>query len=599
MNNYQKIGNIPVVGVETLFGSSHTIFGDSKRPLILRTNGKIKVQWGNQFLDIFKLGELVSKDLFKSVKSQEDINLSEDGLIFIEEDESIVIIYKGKLYPLITSDGEYVSYKIAQQLSDTDRRLALSNLGLVYKNNDEIQTKLLEKPFKSLAYLEDEKDLKYIDGESVESLFLKLSGGVLIGTLTINAETALYTQGKVSIGDITINNNEIKSEKDLKISSQNNEIILFSDRTSFNKPIVIDEIKSLNYGDDTGFKLYSINNQSFLEIDHIKSRFPIQQNQIRTELIEYLIWISDYDLIKEDFDSLNFSIQGENYESTSSKYKVGSKFIIEGLVSEGGIYFSDEEAEDNFDYPLYLKIPYEVTEVTFDEDSYQIIYTVKSLNPNYQFDNFLNKKITYLLSENINSQSLIKLAFNKESIYQSSNLDLLNLVKTDADLYSINKVNTRIGDLFSLMLPNVVLNSQKLDGDKKFEQYGLFSKNAHIYGGLIQSKDKTVSINLETAEVKIPDLIDLIKQVNTLKQEVNSLKEDLDKSKKDLNKDISDLTEKLDETNEKLGDLNQKIEDLTSKLDSKETEISNLRNELSETNSNLISLENRVKALEP
>ena len=73
-----------------LFGSNYEEFGSSETNLILKTKGKIKIQWGNKFIDLLdnngNVGGAKTSDLIKKVSSTEQI--TEDGIYFQSSSKS-------------------------------------------------------------------------------------------------------------------------------------------------------------------------------------------------------------------------------------------------------------------------------------------------------------------------------------------------------------------------------------------------------------------------------------------------------------------------------------------------------------------------------
>jgi hypothetical protein len=70
---------------DKIFGSEHTLLGSSNRDLILKTRGKVKVQWGNKFIDIIKNGKLNIDEIKAPViiyDKDTDVDLSKDGFAF-------------------------------------------------------------------------------------------------------------------------------------------------------------------------------------------------------------------------------------------------------------------------------------------------------------------------------------------------------------------------------------------------------------------------------------------------------------------------------------------------------------------------------------
>ena len=154
--DYLKINNIPITGVEKIFGSEHGIFGNSQRDLILRTRGKVKVQWGNKFVDLFSMGKLlgVELDIFKQVQTSEEIDTSVNSIVYVVDDNSLYLVYDGKIFNLVPSQGEYVSFKIAQLTSGSEKDTALRNLGLLFDTLEEFETAVEENNIgEGLAYI--------------------------------------------------------------------------------------------------------------------------------------------------------------------------------------------------------------------------------------------------------------------------------------------------------------------------------------------------------------------------------------------------------------------------------------------------------------
>jgi hypothetical protein len=74
---------------DKIFGSEHTLIGSSNRDLILKTRGKIKVQWGNRFIDIIKNGKLNVDEIeapFIVYNTKAEINSEKDSFAFTLDD---------------------------------------------------------------------------------------------------------------------------------------------------------------------------------------------------------------------------------------------------------------------------------------------------------------------------------------------------------------------------------------------------------------------------------------------------------------------------------------------------------------------------------
>ena len=78
-----------------LFGKNYQEAGSSSSPLLLRSNGEIKLQWGNKFIDLIKNGKINSeaKDYIFTVDTSDEIKAN--GIYLVTEDSSIWINVEG------------------------------------------------------------------------------------------------------------------------------------------------------------------------------------------------------------------------------------------------------------------------------------------------------------------------------------------------------------------------------------------------------------------------------------------------------------------------------------------------------------------------
>lgn len=180
-----------ITGTDKVLGKEHTWFGSSGRDLILKTKGKVKVQWANRFIDIISDGKINVDvdDVFKAYESESNIDYTKDGLAFIIDNQTFYLIYAGNKYPLTTAAGEYVSFKVAQTTSPEDKLIALKNIGFVYANKDEVETAISnsELAVGSIVYI-IEDGLLYVVSESggLSNPYYPKSGGEITGTVIIN-----------------------------------------------------------------------------------------------------------------------------------------------------------------------------------------------------------------------------------------------------------------------------------------------------------------------------------------------------------------------------------------------------------------------------
>lgn len=122
-----------------LFGKNYQETGSSSSPLLLKSNGEIKVQWGNKYIDLIKNGKINSsaKEYVFTVSSKDDI--SDDGIYLVTEDNSIWFSQDGNTQQISAADNSYVSFNSEQETTSDQKLQALTNIGFYYDTIDKAQ----------------------------------------------------------------------------------------------------------------------------------------------------------------------------------------------------------------------------------------------------------------------------------------------------------------------------------------------------------------------------------------------------------------------------------------------------------------------------
>lgn len=122
-----------------LFGKNYQETGSSSSPLLLKSNGEIKVQWGNKYIDLIKNGKINSsaKEYVFTVSSKDDI--SDNGIYLVTEDNSIWFSQDGTTQQISSSDNSYVSFVSEQETTSDQKLQALTNIGFYYNTIDKAQ----------------------------------------------------------------------------------------------------------------------------------------------------------------------------------------------------------------------------------------------------------------------------------------------------------------------------------------------------------------------------------------------------------------------------------------------------------------------------
>ena len=285
-----------------LFGKNYQEAGSSSSPLLLRSNGEIKLQWGNKFIDLVKNGKINSeaKDYIFTVDTSDEIKAN--GIYLVTEDNSIWVNVEGTKAKLSDNDTTYVSFLTEQETTPEQKQQALTNLGLIYKDIDALNKANL---ITGLAYVVESNKLYLIQNGVVSEY---------------QVTSALSTTGKfddLTISNLTIKNDTINSSQ-LILSINNIPYLQLSDNILCSVPLLVDKLQSVNYNyNKSGFALYQDNGKSVLDIDslnwrNIESELPKNQKTYITYTI-----LGDFNIVTEVTD-----VSSE----TESLYKLQLKY---------------------------------------------------------------------------------------------------------------------------------------------------------------------------------------------------------------------------------------------------------------------------------
>ena len=498
--DYLKIKDIPIVGVEKVLGSEHTIYGNSQRDLILRTRGKVKVQWGNKFVDLFSMGKLlgVDLDIFKQVQTFEEIDQSINSIVYVVEDNSLYLVYDGKIFSLVPSEGEYVSFRVTQLTNGTEKDTALRNLGLLFDTLDEFETAVEENNIgEGLAYIVETSELYSVVNGQSQNLFLnKRNGGTVYNTIFINTDIAIDTTGKIKLGNTLISEDTIEVLNTLNIKLNGVDRIqinpsesVFNGINRFPEKIITNSLESSNFTQgQSGFSLYQIGSKSHIEADYLSLRYPILTSEVENENVFSSIWINNYGTINYQLVNGNTIISLKEETSNSiPKYSVNDEVSV----------FTFEYIDDILTgIEISFKVlSIEIYDGTNESDGREagIYYTLENLT-SLEVGDLLHKKIFRIGSSNVNGRAALNIYdSNPDTSFSSPNIDLYENTQYISNVIPQN-INTKIGNLkLSPILTEISLNSETVVAPK-FKQYGLYSNNAHLRGGIIKGLDTEINL---------------------------------------------------------------------------------------------------------
>ena len=434
-----------------LFGKNYQEAGSASSPLLLRSNGEIKLQWGNKFIDLVKNGKINSeaKDCIFTVDTSDEIKAN--GIYLVTEDSSIWINVEGTKTKLSDNDTTYVSFLTEQKTTPEQKQQALTNLGLIYENIDALNKANL---ITGLAYVVESNKLYLIQNKVVSEY---------------QVASALPTSGKfddLTISNLTIKNDTINSSQ-LILTINNIPYLQLNDNVLCSVPFLVDKLQSINYNyNKSGFALYQDNGKSILDIDSINWR--------------------------------NIDSELPKNQKTYSTYTILGSFNI---VTE----VTDESSETESLYKLQLKYP---NTISLKLSNYilaelETTYNIFLLTTKVQVQDDISYN-QIVLDKNIpeTHQLYVKFSDSSTKLYSRNDAKLfdINLTVTEAYLYN-NGIDTKyIVDIDSTQKHDIIPLEFEI---RKIDKYYIIIK---LQNTLLAS-DLLNSNQLKIYQARVPQFI--------------------------------------------------------------------------------------------
>lgn len=376
-----------------LFGKNYQEAGSSSSPLLLRSNGEIKLQWGNKFIDLIKNGKIDSeaKDYIFTVDTSDEIKAN--GIYLVTEDSSIWINVEGTKTKLNNTDTTYVSFLTEQETTPEQKQQALTNLGLIYENINALNKANLVT---GLAYVVESNKLYLIQNKVVSEY---------------QVASALPASGKfedLTISNLTIKNNTINSNQ-LILTINNIPYLQINDNILCSVPFLVDKLQSINYNyNESGFALYQDNGKSILDIDslnwrNIESELPKNQKTYITYTIlgdfNIVTGVTDVSSKDESLYKLelkypnNISLSLSNYilaelETTYNIFLLTTKVQIQDDISYNQIVLDKNIPET---HQLYVKFSDSSTKL-YSRNDVKLFDVNLSVDEAYLYNNGIDTK---------------------------------------------------------------------------------------------------------------------------------------------------------------------------------------------------------------
>lgn len=323
-----------------LFGKNYQETGKSSSPLLLRSNGEIKLQWGNKFIDLIKNGKLNSQsdNILFTVSTIDDIN--KDGIYLVTGDNSIWFSLNGTILQLSDSGTTYVSYMTEQKTTAEQKYQALTNIGFYYKTLEEVQQANL-----TAGIIFNQADNKfYIIKEGTITEYQNSSSSENLSNLD---ELYIGDMHIYKDGTMKINSTELTFyiENNQTMTLQNSNILLNSRATLYKG------LYSVTYKQNqSGYGLYETDSKSILEVDSIKWRNI--ENELPT-LESTIDEIYDYNEVNVITSCENYDEKIKGFLKYTNQYKIGD-YIFIALDIDYYTYVVTIATSDNGDQTLSI-----------------------------------------------------------------------------------------------------------------------------------------------------------------------------------------------------------------------------------------------------
>ena len=290
-------------------GRNMNFFGDKDCDLILQTKGKIKINFGDKFIDLFNGGKfnVGNKDIITTIEGKPS-SKDKDGFYFDKNSGTLYLKIGDDIYEILSNaksiDG-YIVYNDVQNLSKDEKFQAQNNIGLSFYTKDDA----LKAEASGLVYIVSENKAYILkDGifypvtgkeESSKSNYFNKQVTIDLGD---SESLALLIEGLKNYLRVGTEDNHtdiyqdqnggvIDSNKQLTVKVDGKEqIIVKSGEVDFAsiinalKGIITDEIYSSNFVEGSsgwGIWIDKVTGESYLQVDHISAEVEVAPVYLR------------------------------------------------------------------------------------------------------------------------------------------------------------------------------------------------------------------------------------------------------------------------------------------------------------------------------
>ena len=465
------------LGKSNLFGANQNTIGSTSADLTLKTSGKVKIQWKNKFIDLIKDGKINvnSKFIYISdeIGTKDGIYISTDGTNVVLKVDDFSINLVGEI------GTTYVSFLQKQETSSEQKHQALTNIGFLYSSIDDVTEKSLKN---GIIYIESEQKLYMVQDGELTEFSIDIPNPYTKQFIIAKNDSdkgAIVIKGDGINNSLAFNNFFICNNSDQAYySSDYGHVFAINDNTILevkqegvfsNLNFTSSMFSSNGATSDNGFRLYTENGHSFLEVDNLIVRNGIPKD---TDLYPSYWWV-DSNVISQVLD---YTLGNTTEDTSEEDYQVQVELKYTNIFAIGDQLYayvntteeienpSDESAESYLNVTLRTLVQFTVVDILNNS-----IY-LKTNNQEIDYTSLVGSILF-----KINSQIVLK--------NSNQGFDIIEATSFEEE-QNINNIHTRVGNLEPLNL-KIRDNNFEIDPDNTL---GIYSQNS-IFKNAAYSSD--------------------------------------------------------------------------------------------------------------
>lgn len=458
------------------FGRAYSNVGTSNSDFLIKTKGQVKIQWGNKFIDLIKEGKLNVDAKF--IYKQNEVGVK-DGIYIVGDDNKVILQVGGTQINLKGEVGTtYVSFQGEQKTSAEEKYTALTNIGFLYKSLDLVDSSSLQN---GVIYVESEQKLYTVQNGTLQEFNLKFPNPLteqLIIQKSDSSKGSLLIVGNGANNSLAFDtmylytnsgNTYLDSNGDIyfRISDQE-KVRITNDSTVFSNNVISEMFKSNGATEKVGFRLYTVNNESTLEVDNLIVR---NQDKATTNIpIIGDYWYYQNNVIVDAAEAQDETRPELLGLSLTLAYK--NQFQIGQKLYTYFLNFSEDTGEYS---PILLPLNVEALDT---EEGSNIVYVSLITD---QIDQEIVNSVDYTTVINsIKGQTLFLISSNDSPIFlirtKENNIDIIETQKL-SDATSNDSVISRFGNIEELNLKGRENNQEvAISGSGIYSSNGAFLK---------------------------------------------------------------------------------------------------------------------------